>query len=77
MSTMTMLPRKSSWVVVSIWKRCGFIYSDYIRGIRRMFNGLSDCSFTQVVMPKTRVEYEILWFGLSFLMCSVIREAQS
>jgi hypothetical protein len=29
-----------------------------------MCDGLSDCSFTQVVMPKTRVEYEILWFGL-------------
>jgi hypothetical protein len=29
-----------------------------------MFDGLSDCSFNQVVMPKTRVESEIPRFGL-------------
>jgi hypothetical protein len=46
------------------WKRCGFIYSDYIRGIQRLFDGVPDCSFAKVVIPNTSVEYEIFWFGL-------------
>jgi hypothetical protein len=51
------------WVLdFPIRKRCGFINSDYICGIQRLLDGVSDCSFTQVVRPKTRVEYEILWF---------------
>jgi hypothetical protein len=61
---MIMLTRKSGWVVVSIWTRCGFIYSDYVRGIQRLFDELADFSLTLVVIPKTRVEYEIFWFGL-------------
>jgi hypothetical protein len=53
------------WLGVnSIRKRCGLIYSDYIRGIQRLFDGVPDFRLTQVVIPKTRVEYEILWFGL-------------
>jgi hypothetical protein len=42
-------------------KRCGFVDSDYIRGIQCLLDGLQDCRFTQVVIPKTRIEYEILW----------------
>jgi hypothetical protein len=68
---MTMSPRKSVLVAVFIRKRCGFIYSNYIRGIQRLFNGLADFSFTQVVRPNTRVENEILWFGreLANVLC--------
>jgi hypothetical protein len=47
-----------------IRKRCGFIYSDYIRGIQRLFDGLPNSSLIQVVRPNTCVEYEIFWFGL-------------
>jgi hypothetical protein len=52
------------WFDESIRIRCGFIYSDYTSGIQRLFYGVPHCSVTQVVRPKTRVEYEILWFGL-------------
>jgi hypothetical protein len=61
---MTMVSVESGWVDDFIRKRCGFIYSNYIRVIQRLFDGLPDCSLTEVVRPNTRVEYEILWFGL-------------
>jgi hypothetical protein len=63
---MTMLLREMEWAIDLIPKRCGFIYADNIRGIQCLFDGLYDCSFTQVVRPNTRVEYKILWFGLKF-----------
>ena len=62
----------SGWIGdFSAWKRCGFIYSDYTSGIQCSFDGFADLSFTQVVRPKTRVEYEILWFGreLANVLC--------
>jgi hypothetical protein len=53
--------------------RCGFIYSDYISGVQqRLLDGLQDFRLTQVVRPQTRVEYEILWFGLELanMLCN-------
>jgi hypothetical protein len=53
----------SGWIGdLSARKRCGFIYSDYTSGIQRLYDGFADLSFTQVVRPNTRVEYEKLWF---------------
>jgi hypothetical protein len=63
---------ESGWVGdIAFRKRCGFVYSNYIRGIQRLLDGLQDASFTQVVRPKTLVENKILWLGyeLANVLC--------